>query len=299
MLEYLGRTRLQQGVVIVFSILGISIILLNIFAFQVDEKTKSFLNLLASLCVLLPPLVFKYRNYRRDQEIEARFPEFLRDVADAINSGMTLPQAIKHVAKNEYGVLTPLVKKIAVQIDWGMPFEKVFRDFGEKTKNRVIKRAISTIIETHRSGGKIAESLVEITNTLVEITKIRKERLAHVYHQIITGYIIYFVFLGIMIGLIKFLLPGMLLPAGTSYETGSVGVSQTSPTAKMEIDVEIFFIPVRVAMSLKDMFFWLTMIEGVFSGLAIGKMAEGTMIAGFKHSLILCSLSYAAFVVVG
>lgn len=290
MLEYLGRTKLQQCIVIFFTLFGISLIVLNIFILHVDEQLKSLLNLLASLSVLAPALFIKYHNYRKDREVEALFPEFLRDVADAINSGMTLPQAIKHAAKNEYGALTPIVRKIAVQIDWGIPFEKVFRQFSEKTKNRVIKRAVSTIIETHRSGGKISESLIGITDTLVEITKIRKERLAHVYQQIITGYIIYFVFLGIMIGLIKFLLPGMFLPVEESEENTLLR------TAEMEINIQLFFIPIKTTLGFKDMFLWLTLIEGIFSGLAIGKMAEGAIIAGFKHSLILCSIGYAVFV---
>ncbi len=276
-LESFGKTKTQQGIVLTFISVGLSLFVLNIFVFTFDERVKSIINLLASLSILLPTFLMRYYVYRKEREIESRFPDFLRDVADAINSGMTLPQAIKHVMDNEYGSLSKYVKQIGVQIDWGIPFERVFRNFADKTGNRVIKRAVSTIIETHRSGGRISDALTSVTETLIEIGKIRKERLAHVYSQILTGYMIYFVFLGIMIGLIKFLLPGMILPAGAEELSSA-----------QQIDTEFY----------KTMFLYLTLIEGAFSGIAIGKMSEGTIIAGIKHSLILCSIGYAVFVLI-
>lgn len=274
-LETFGRTKTQQSIVLTFILTGASLLALNFFILPFDEKVKSILNLLALLLIIFPTFLIKYYVYRREREIEARFPDFLRDVADTINSGMTLPQAIKHVANNDYGILSKYVKQTAVQIDWGIPFERIFRNFAEKTGNRIIKRAVSTIIETHRSGGRISDALTSVTETLIEIGKIRKERMAHVYSQILTGYMIFFVFLGIMIGLMKFLLPGMLLP-GTE---GGIG----------KINPEFY----------REMFFYLTLIEGVFSGLAIGKMSEGTIIAGIKHTLILSTIGYAAFIILG
>lgn len=276
-LESFGKTRVQQAVVLTFISIGLSLFILNFFVFTFNEKVKSIINLFASLSILIPTFLMRYYVYRKEREIEARFPDFLRDVADAINSGMTLPQAIKHVMYNDYGTLSKYVKQIGIQIDWGIPFEKVFRNFAEKTGNRVVKRAVSTIIETHRSGGRISDALMAVTETLIEIGKIRKERLAHVYSQILTGYMIYFVFLGIMMGLIKFLLPGMVLPGSEEISSGQ------------QIDAEVY----------KTMFLYLTLIEGAFSGIAIGKMSEGTVIAGIKHSLILCSIGYAVFVIIG
>ncbi|HIQ50267.1 MAG TPA: type II secretion system F family protein [Nanoarchaeota archaeon] len=277
MLETFGKTRAQQITVLVFISIGLSLFILNLLVFTFEERIKSIINLFASLLIIIPTFLMRYYIYRKEREIESRFPDFLRDVVDAINSGMTLPQAIKHVMDNDYGALSKYVKQIGAQIDWGIPFEKVLRNFGKKIGNKVIKRAISTIIETHRSGGRISDTLLTVTETLIEINKIRKERLAYIYSQILSGYIIFFVFLGIMISIIKFLLPGMLLP----------GIEEISTAQR--IDTEFY----------KEMFLYLILIEGAFSGIAIGKMSEGTIIAGLKHSLILCSIGYAVFVLMG
>lgn len=276
-IEIFGKTKKQQITVLVFISIGLSLFILNLFVFTFEEKVKSIINLLASLAIFLPIFLTRYYIYKIEKEIETRFPDFLRDVADAINSGMTLPQAIKHVMNNNYGILSKYVKQIAAQIDWGIPFEKVFKNFAEKAGSKIVKRAVSTIIETHRSGGRISNTLFAVTETLIEISKIKKERLTYVYSQILSGYMIFFVFLGIMIGLIKFLLPGIVLP----------GMGDVSPVQGVKTE---FY---------KEMFLYLVLIEGAFSGIAIGKMSEGTVVAGIKHSFILCSIGYIVFVLIG
>ena len=42
-----------------------------------------------------------------------------------------------------------------------------------------------------------------------------------------------------------------------------------------------------------------TAIQGFFAGIAIGKMAEGTVIAGVKHALVLIVFGYTAFILFG
>ncbi|MFC2143947.1 hypothetical protein ACFLQO_01120, partial [Candidatus Aenigmatarchaeota archaeon] len=44
-----------------------------------------------------------------------------------------------------------------------------------------------------------------------------------------------------------------------------------------------------------ETFIWFIVIQGFFAGLAIGKMSEGAIMAGLKHSLILILIGYALF----
>ena len=104
---------------------------------------------------------------------------------------------------------------------------------------------------------------------LQELEKIKKERSASVYAQMINGYLIYIVFLGVMIGLATVLIPAFRL-------------GESAP------DLQQVFV---------DMFRSLTIIQGFFAGLSIGKMAEGTLIAGVKHSMALVILGYSAFMI--
>jgi flagellar protein FlaJ len=272
-----GKSKKTQTITLSCILVGWFLFIYNYLYFRDIPKLYSLLNIVSIFFFVVPPFLVRYYEYRKEKEMESRFPDFLGDVAEAIYSGMTLPQAIKHVMKNDYGRLSKYVRQIGVQVDWGIPFEKVFKNFAEKTGSKLIKRAVSTIIETHRSGGKIADTLVAVTKSMIEIDKLQKERTSHVHSQILTGYIVYFIFLGIMIALLRFLLPGMIVPEGGSL------AAKGSEMAKI----------------YKDMFQWLVLIEGIFSGLSIGKMSEGSIIAGVKHSIILCSVGYTVFVLFG
>ena len=47
--------------------------------------------------------------------------------------------------------------------------------------------------------------------------------------------------------------------------------------------------------ALFQVFFYLGMIEAIFSGLAGGKMSTGTIRDGFMHVVVLATLSFVVF----
>ncbi|MFH8107946.1 MAG: type II secretion system F family protein [Candidatus Aenigmatarchaeota archaeon] len=239
---------------------------INITYFSHIYQVFGMLNFISIFLALGVPFYIKYTTTAKIREIEEMFPNFLRDVTANIGTGMTLPQAIRAVKENDYKSLSKYVKEISAKLDWGIDFEKVLNDFAEKSRSSIIKRSVKVIIETHRSGGKVSGVLDAISESQQMIERIRKERQASVYSQILNGYVIYFVFIGVMIALSRFLIPVL----GGTEATEEFG--------------KIF----------KEMFRNLLIIQGIFSGLAIGKMAEGSVFAGFKHSLVLVSIAYTA-----
>lgn len=253
-----------------------SIFLIANFFFIKESNPRFFapMNLISAMIILVPPLLYQYLRYNKSKDIENRFPDFMSSIVERINSGMTLPQAIKEAAKGEYGGLTPLVRKMGIQMDWGIPFEKILFEFAKKSGSAVLARTATTIIETHRSGGNISDVLDAVTRNIIEINKIKAERSARIYAQMITGYVIFFVFLGVMIGLQKFLIPA--LGSGLAAESTS--------------DLQI--------LDFKQTFGSLIIIQAIFSGIAIGKMAEGSVIGGLKHSLVLLSVGYTIFILI-
>ncbi len=195
---------------------------------------------------------------------------------NGVESGMTLPQAIESSCRNDYGPLTPYVKKMSNQLTWGIPFDKVLKSMSKNANSRVLDRTTTTIIETHRSGGNISDVLKSVAESVREIQKIREERKSHVYSQILTGYVIYFVFLGVIIGLQKFLMPSLAIEGAASMGIGPSGGE----------------------VEYKDIFQNLIIIQGFFSGLAIGKMSEGSILAGLKHLIVFVAIGFTAFTLI-
>ncbi len=272
-----GRTRGTRIIVGSSIAIGFALLALNFSWFVSSSQVFTTLNLIAAAVIMGPSLYMMYKDYIYSRDIEARFPDFLRDITEGLNAGMALPQAIKNTRKNEYGVFTSDAKKIATQIDWGVPFEEILKRFAERSGSGVMKRTVSTIIETHRSGGNIASVLEAVAKSIVEIDKIKKERSSHIFAQMLTGYTIFFIFLGVMIGLQRFLIPTMIVD-------GSMGDIAMSPSSTGDL-AEIY----------KELFGRLIIIQGLFSGVAIGKMSEGSMLAGLRHSLVLVAIGFTAF----
>lgn len=244
----------------------------NIVLHVLPPQIQAFINLFAAVLVLGVPLAYKYNDYRRIKNVETLFPRYLSDISENISTGMTLPQAMKATTRNDYQKLTPYIKELYAKINWGVPLEKVLDDFARRTGSRTMKRNVQTIIEAHRSGGTIDTILKSVAQSLQELERIKRERSSSIYAQMINGYLIYVVFLGVMIGLAT-----ILVPAFTRFGGASA-------------DLQAAFI---------EIFRSLTVIQGFFAGIAIGKMAEGTIVAGIKHAMALVIFGYSVFLIFG
>jgi flagellar protein FlaJ len=263
---------------IVFAIIGCSILLIsNLVVSFIIPWVVPILNVVGGLIAVIPPVWILYVRYKVSKEIEQQFIVFIKDLTESINSGMTLPMALEHCSKRNYMSLSSYINDLASQIDWGVPFRKAFKIFGKKTQSATIKRAVSTIIETYEIGGKISDTLNAISESLTTIDRIKKERAASVHAQIVTSYLIFFSFIFILVILQMFLIPAL--------SPGEIPGIATSPMKAQTPSIEMY----------SSWFINFIIVQGFFSGLATGKMAEGSIIAGFKHSILLIVIGYTFF----
>lgn len=247
----------------------VGMIILFDFLFLKDVSTLfSSVLIIAIIMFITPIALIRYYDISKIKTLENFFPQFMRDLVESVRSGMTLPQAIDSVSENDYGRLSSHVKKLNAQLNWGIPFEKALINFSKGTRSKLIARIASTIIESHRFGGNITSIFEAISSTSIEIERLREERRLYINSQLITGYVIFFVFLVVIIGLQKFLVPTLT-----------------------EVVVEEVTTATRTEQEMMDeytgIFRNLILLQGLFAGLVIGKMAEGMIAGGIKHSLFL------------
>lgn len=214
-----------------------------------------------------------FKEQNRQKEIELKFLEFVRNLVGTVKSGIPIPRSVQQVATKDYGALTPYVKKLASQIEWGVTIDEAFLTFSDDTANPVIKRSVSIMIEAEKSGGDIAEVLDAIAGSVVDVKKMKQERKASTYGQIVQGYIVFYIFIAIMLVLQLWLFPKLAGMAGNlASGLGAVGGFVGGGGAPISLD---------------RIFFALIMIQGFFAGVMIGKFSEGTLKQGLLHSLIL------------
>lgn len=248
--------------------------------FAKDNGILSSIIMLAVAIVVLPTFLTQYIAYNKKKQVEDVFPVFLRDFVEAIRGGLTVPAAFSLAAKNDYGELNKYVRKIAAQLEWGIPVDKVLLSFAKSTKSQLISRVVSSVVESHRYGGRLAETFEALSKTAVEVDRLKAERKLFLQSQMTTGYIIFFVFLGVIISLEAFLVPSIT-------SNNAIGLQQ-NPVS-----------PEEIAKGFKDIFRNLILIQGLFAGLSVGKMAEGAIIAGLKHSLIMMFVGGLVFFLFG
>jgi flagellar protein FlaJ len=183
--------------------------------------------------------------------------------------------ALRFCSGKDYGILSNHIKAIDSQVNWGVPFREALRLFSQKVEPLPVRRAITTIIETYKVGGKISDTLKAVGESLLEINKIKAERSVSVQSQIVTSYLIFFVFIFILVILQSFLIPALTPQAGVGMPTMGGGSSPEMFTPEIFVNFII--------------------VQGFFAGLATGKMAEGSVIAGVKHSIVLIVIGYSIF----
>jgi len=220
------------------------------------------------------------QEQKRQREIEEKFLEFVRALVGTVKSGVSIPQALKQTSDKDYGALTKYTKKLAYQLEWGIPVDEAFLTFSRDTGNTVIKRAISIVLEAEKSGGDIGSVLESVTDSVVHVKKMKAERKSETYSQIVQGYIVFFVFIGIMLLLQIKLFPLLSGMSGSmSQGLGGMGMSMFGSGEKLGTS------------GIGKIFFSMVMIQGLFAGIMIGKFSEGTAKQGLMHSFILMTLA--------
>jgi hypothetical protein len=82
--------------------------------------------------------------------------------------------------------------------------------------------------------------------------------------------------------------------------SGGTAIGKSSQGGGLVMSVDIKFDSLRNFVvsitrwfsSMRGIFLMLSLIQGLFAGVIIGKMAEGDIISGLKHSIILMTISF-------
>ena len=259
--------------------LSIAIIIFSFFLFG----TRFFFFVFGiGILIGVAPFVFSIINETRiASEKEEMFLEFSRNLVESVKTGTPINKSVINVKDKPYGVLSENIKKLANQISLGIPLERALQTFSRDVKNRAISRALTLIGQAERSGGEIGGILESVTEAISTVEKLKKERKAAISTLVVQGYIIFFVFIVIILVLQFQILPLLVdiapdLGGAAGIGIGGIG-GNGAPISQEEIS---------------SSFLYLLLVQGFFSGLAIGKLSEGNIKAGVRHSFILMLLAF-------
>jgi len=237
----------------------------------------------------LPFIISFTLENKKERKINDMFLEFSRNLAESVSTGTPVSKSIVNMGKKNYGVLNPHISKLSSQIELGVPLERALRTFAKDVDSSMIKRATELISEAEKSGGEIDYILESTAKSISEIEKLRKERRSAIYNLVVQGYIIFFIFIGIILVMEFKIIPLTSGIGDFGGFGGGVAIQNFENAAEGQGDgfsPEDFTTPLLA----------LLLAQGLFMGLVIGKLTENSLKAGVKHSLILM---ITAFLVAG
>jgi len=245
------------------------------FYFGLESRNLFYFILVVSVVVSLLPFMFSFLSSQKIQkEKEEKFLEFTRDLVEGVKSGTPINKAIVNLQNRDYGSLSNHVKKLANQIYLGINLTDAFTTFAKETKSKVIARAMVLISEAQKAGGKIESIIGAVSSSVSQIEVLKKKRKASISNLVIQGYIIFIVFIIIMLVLEYSILP--LAVEFSQTEVEGLDRGNTQILTKAQFSVPLFV---------------MLLVQALFAGLVVGKLSEGTVLSGIKHSFILLTLT--------
>lgn len=234
---------------------------------------------ITSLLCLGPYGIYSFFELKKKQEIQHYFPDFLTEMSNSLNAGLNVFSAINVAQQSKYGILTPEIKKLNVDLSWRLPLKDVFVQFASRLKNGLIHRLVITINKGLYMGGNTASVFSAVSKELRQINTVRQQRSTDMSLYTIVIIMSFFVFLFIV-----FVLNNTLFSYFFEMQTGSAA---SLPLFVSNVD----------QISLQYGLFSFLFVQSMGAGMLSGFMKEGELSAGIRYSFFLGLITIIVFTV--
>lgn len=255
------------GTSLLFTI-AFSFILFNVLG--IDLVSIFFISLMT---VSVPSAIANYSVKRKLRGIESSMASFLRDVVELRKTGLSPESCIIQLSRRKYGELTKEIEIISSQLSMGVPIRKVYMDFAERVKNWFALINMYLLVDALEVGGgtvSVIDPLATFSRMSCDIEdQMRRQTAAYSFLPYVGAPLLSFG----SIGILKSMLGAVAAPGIPS--------------------VAIFLTEAVTLLSIAVMFqCWLL-------GILQGKVVEGSISNGFKHSALLVLIAFIILKLVG
>lgn len=285
-------------------ILGVSVAITSIFViiglagFVFDlgiAKIDPLSNYILALMILTGPISFvESARLKRIKKLEARLADFLRDLAESTHAGLTLAKAIKVAASGEYGLLTPEIRKMAIQISWGVPATESLEMFADRVNTPLVRRAVVLINEANAAGGDVSTVLAAAATDTKEMQLLQNERSMEMTMYVATIFVAFVVFLVVILIVYATFVPQMkelqkALAEAAKNNAGTSGGGGGGALQAFDMSHTDF-------NAIKRVYVLSGLVQGFGDGLVAGLMQTGKILNGLKYAFIMVAIVYAVYI---
>ena len=262
-----------KRIAVVSSVAAVALFILSVLFYGSSPDFDYFLIVVFTVGVA-PASFASIIHNRWKNKIEKAMPEFLRDLATSIRTGVPIHAALEHTSKRMYGPLTNELKILVAHMSWGMNFEEALTDLSERVDLSLVKKATVLILEAGRHGGDLS-NIFDSTAKYVENVNtwsLRRKTQTMPYVAIFYFSVTLFLFIIILISRMIF------VPISELTESGV-------PLLR----------PILTSTQTRRVFLHTSLLESFFGGILAGKINEDSFLGGLKHAMVLAIASGVAF----
>ncbi|WP_224332207.1 type II secretion system F family protein [Haloprofundus halobius] len=229
-------------------------------------------------------LAHEFRK-RRIRAYEAAVPDFLDRLASVNEAGSTVVESFQRVADSDLGALTPDVRRLRRDIEWGANVEAALARFDRRVGSGMVTRAVALIANATRASGDLGPVLRIAADEAEATERLREERRQEMLTYQLVIYISFFVFLAIVAAITLAFVPAVHEAQTAAPDGGVTSGGPASLVGFTGVDIGLYTLTL----------YHMCVVHAVCSGVVAGQLGEGTPAGGIKHVVVLLALTALAF----
>ena len=228
---------------------------------------------------------------RQARKIEKAIPDFLDRFASVNDAGMSIVESFERVKESDLGELSDELERTWEDIKWGSDVETALRRLDRRIGSPVVTRAVTLSTNAMETSDDIAPVLEIAADEARSSQVLSRQRRQTMLTYLVVIYVAFLVFLGIMAALMISFIPAIEdviaqmaeSTDGAQAPGGGLGVVGQSG------DVNI--------SGYEAVFFHVTLVQSICSGLVAGQLGQGSIKDGVKHATIMLIVTYIVFTI--
>ncbi|HNX16973.1 MAG TPA: type II secretion system F family protein [Methanoregula sp.] len=226
----------------------------------------------AVICLLIigfmAPVAVAYEGRRwYVRNVESHLPEFLRELSDMKDIGLTIQEAIHRISGAKLGLLSSELSSASRDIRAGTNVNAALVRMEERIGLVSVKRAISLLVRASEITTNLRQIFMIAITDFEHYLKLKSERE--------NTTIVYVMIIYLSFGIYLYTAYQLNVPFLASFKGQNITMD--------------------VAGNITDMF-RIGIILGTFSGIMAGQFSSNSILCGFKHSIVLLVAALYLFV---
>ena len=245
-----------------------------LFALLYNRVSIELATLIPLSAVILPLIFIIEIRERIIRKAEERIPDMFSELAMLNEAGLTIFEGLDILTKTEMGILTKEVEVMKRELEWGALIHRAFMRLGVRLRSEIFSRVVPVVVRSLEVTPTIKDAFYIVASYAETEVRFRNRLRSSMLLYVIIIYMSIGVFLFISYIVVK----NFLATFSGIGATGFGGISA---------GIDVGF--------LKELFFQITMLVSILSGIIAGIIGEGKAILGVKHAYIFAVLTYIVF----